>query len=121
MKSSKNLMIIGFVATIGVIGYEIYKHYHSTKDVHKADAQEVDNILSKQEVDSMIVSPTKFDSKISETKNVAVNSIKDRHYEAAKVMGDSLNTIFEESEESIVSENSDTLKKTSSTLDSLLK
>ena len=121
MKSSKILIVVGLVVA-GVIAYEFYKHYRSLKDTHEADTQDEDNILSKRNTDLPVDSATKPASDIYETKNAVVASVKERHYEAAKVTEESLNTIFKEKdEEHIVSENSDTLNQTRGALDELLK
>lgn len=121
MKSNK-ILIIGGLVVAGVIAYELYKHYHSVKDTCEANTKDEDSIFSKQGDNPPVDSSATPTSDVFETKETVVASVKERHYEAAKVMEESLNTIFKENdEETIVSENSDTLHQTSSDLNDLLK
>lgn len=121
MKGSK-ILIIGGLVVAGVIVYEIYKHYHSSKDSYQVSTPDADNTVPKQNNTLPVDSSAKPASDIYETKGTVVTSVKERHYEAARVMEESLNTIFRENdEETIVSENIDTLSKTSSDLNGLLK
>jgi len=121
MKGGK-ILIIGGLVVAGVIAYEIYKHYHSSKDSYEVSTSDVDSATPRQNDNPPVDSSTKPASDIYETKDTVVTSVKERHYEAARVMEESLNTIFRENdEETIVSENSDTLSKTSSDLNDLLK
>lgn len=121
MKGSK-ILIIGGLVVAGVIVYEIYKHHHSSKGFYEVSTSDADGATPKQNDNPPVDSSTKPASDIYETKDTVVASVKERHDEAARVIEESLKTIFKENdEESVASENSDTLSKTSSDLDDLLK
>ena len=118
MKGSK-FLIIGGIVVAGVVAYELYKHYHSEKDTCRATPKDEDYISPMQK-DSLVVHSS--EEPVSETKETVVASVRERHYEAARVMEESLNTIFKENnEEDIVSENSDALNQTNNDLNDLLK
>ena len=115
MKGNR-ILIVGGLVVAGVIAYELYKHYKSLKGSYEVSTQDADNDIPP------VDSSAKPASDIYETKDTVVGSVKERHYEAARVMEESLNTIFKENDEdTIVSENSDTLCKTSGDLNDLLK
>lgn len=121
MKGNK-ILIVGGLVVAGVIAYELYKHYQSLKGSYEVSTQDADNAIPKQNDIPPVDSSAKPASDIYETKDTVVGSVKERHYEAARVMEESLNTIFKENDEdTIVSENSDTLCKTSGDLNDLLK
>lgn len=121
MKGSK-ILFIGGLVVVGVVAYELYKHYHSAKDTFNTSPKDEDYASPMQKDSSMVYSFEEPDSDTFETKEAVVASVKERHYEAARVMEESLNTIFKEnSEEEIVSENSDALNQTSNDLNDLLK
>ena len=121
MKGSKILIVGGFIVA-GVIAYEIYKNYHSSKDSYEVNASSTGCTTPKQNNDLPVATSATPASDINEVKDTVISSIKERHYEAAKAMEESLNTIFKEDDkEAIVSENSDTLNQTSSNLNDLLK
>jgi len=121
MKGSK-ILIIGGIVVAGVVAYELYKHYRSVKDICETNPKDED-YASPIQTDSPIVDSSEEPaSDAFETKEAVVASVKERHYEAARVMEESLNTIFKENnEEVIVSENSDALNQTSNDLNDLLK
>ena len=121
MKGSK-ILIIGGIVVAGVVAYELYKYYRSVKDICDTNPKDED-YASPIQTDSPIVdSSEETASDAFETKETVVASVKERHYEAARVMKESLNTIFKENnEEVIVSENSDALNQTSNDLNDLLK
>ena len=121
MKGSK-FLIIGGIVVAGVVAYELYKHYHSAKDTCSATSKNEDYISPMQKDSPVVHSSEEPVSDVFETKETVVASVKERHYEAARVMEESLNTIFKENnEEDIVSENSDALNQTNNDLNDLLK
>ena len=116
MKGNKLLIIVGGLALVGVIAYEIYKHLHDVNDDYKMDKSFTEDDSPASEVNAGTVAG------VFEAKEAAAGSVKERHFEAAKVMEESLNTIFKESApENIVTENDEALRKTSDDLDNLLK
>lgn len=120
MKGSK-ILIIGGIVVAGIVAYELYKHYHSAKDTYNTPTKDED-YTSPVQKDSPVHSPEEPTSDVFETKETVVASVKERHYEAAKAMEESLNTIFKDSdEEAIISENSDALNQTGNNLKDLLK
>ena len=121
MKGSK-FLIIGGIFVAGVVAYELYKHYHSEKDTCRATPKDEDYISPMQQDSPVVHSSEEPVSDVFETKETVVASVRERHYEAAQVMEESLNTIFKENnEEDIVSENSDALNQTNNDLNDLLK
>lgn len=121
MKGSK-FLIIGGIVVAGVVAYELYKHYRSAKDTCNANPKNEDYISPMQKDSPVVHSSEEPVSDVFETKETVVASVKERHYEAARVMEESLNTIFKENnEEDIVSENSDALDQTNNDLNDLLK
>lgn len=121
MKGSK-ILIIGGIVVAGVVAYELYKHYHSAKDTYNTNPKDEDYTSPVQKDSPMVHSSEESASDVFETKETVVASVKERHYEAAKVMEESLNAIFkDDDEEVIISENSDALNQTSNDLNDLLK
>ena len=121
MKGTK-FLIIGGIIVAGVVAYELYKHYHSAKDTCRATPKDEDYISPMQKDSPVVHSSEEPVSDVFETKETVVASVRERHYEAARVMEESLNTIFKENnEEDIVSENSDALNQTNNDLNDLLK
>ena len=121
MKGSK-FLIIGGIVVAGVVAYELYKHYRSAKDTCNTNLKNEDYISPMQKDGPVVHSSEEPVSDVFETKETVVASVKERHYEAARVMEESLNTIFKENnEEDIVSENSDALNQTNNDLNDLLK
>lgn len=118
MKGSK-FFIIGSLVVVGVIVYKMCKHFYSIKDSRKVNIHNYkDNSCSKKDMSSPTVSSTD----IYDTKEEVVGSVKERHFEAAKAVEESLSTIFNEIEEkTIVTENSESLDKASNDLNDLLK
>lgn len=121
MKGSK-ILIIGGLVVAGVVAYELYKHYRSVKDTCETKHKDVDYTSPMRKDSSTVHSSEAPASDVFETKETVVDSVKERHFEAARVMEESLNTIFKENdEEVIISENSDVLNQTSNDLNDLLK
>lgn len=120
MKGSK-ILIIGGIVVAGVVAYELYKHYQSVKDTCDTPLKDEDYASPVQNDIPMVHSSEEPTSDAFETKETVVSSVKDRHCEAARVMEESLNTIFNNDEEVIISENSKTLNQTNNDLNDLLK
>lgn len=115
-------LIIGGLVVAGVVAYELCKHYHSIKDICEANPKDEDTTSPIRKDSSEVHYSEVPASDIFETKETIVASVKERHCEAAKVMEESLNTIFKENDEEVIgSENSDALNQTSSDLNDLLK
>lgn len=94
MKGSK-FLIIGGIFAAGLIVYEIYKHCYSKKDNCRGNIpNRKDNAVPNQNNNPPAESSVMPASDIYETKEAVANSIKERHYEAAKAIEESLNTIF---------------------------
>lgn len=122
MKGFKFLIVGGIIAA-GVVAYEIYKHFHISDDNNGVNEKsEKDDSFAVKD-DNIIPEPyASSGEKVYEEREAVVSSVKERHYEAAKAMEDSLNTIFRETgNEDIVTENSDALNKTGGDLEDLLK
>lgn len=120
MKDSK-FLIVGGLVVAGVIANAIYKQYCSAKESYEASPSDVDDASPKQKNNLPLDSSAKPTSDIYETKEAVITSVQERHYEAAKIMEESLRTIFKENDETIATETSDTLNQTSRDLKDLLK
>lgn len=106
------VLVIGGVVVVGAAAYVIYKHLKSqTED----QAEKVTAPFPKDE-------PTVTSTDFSQVKEDAATTIKDRHSEAAQVINESLQTIFDrENAEEVITENSESLDKIDDDLDNLLK
>ena len=106
------VLVIGGVVVVGAAAYVIYKRLKSqTED----QAEKVTAPIPKAE---STVTSTDF----SQVKEDAVTTIKDRHSEAAQVINESLQTIFnEENAEEVITKNNELLNKIDDDLDNLLK
>ena len=115
--------IIGGFAVVGVIAYEVYKHFHNIKDGCNESKLLTEDGSCTAQVDHLSSeSYTASDIDVYETREAVVGAVKERHYEAAKAMEESLNNIFKENEyEDILTEHSEILDKTSDALGDLLK
>ena len=118
MKGNK-FLIIGGLVVAGIIAYEIYKHYCSETNKQSLSPSEDEDDLSTE---LRSVPPT--DSPVSDfcqKKETAIASVKGRHSEAGETIKESLNTIFEENNAYIETENSKKLDDVSAELDELLQ
>mgnify|MGYP003255919712 CR=1 FL=1 len=123
MKGNKLLIIVGGFVVVGVIAYEIYKHLYNVNDDYNMDKSftEDDSCIPQDDSPASEVNAGTV-AGIFEAKEAAAGSVKERHFEAAKAMEESLNTIFKgNAPENIVTENDEALRKTSDDLDDLLK
>ena len=122
MKGRK-FLIVGGLVVAGVVAYEVCKHFCRIKDNRQETKPHAEGDFYSEKCDAPPVDPDAAPAiNIYETKATVADSVKERHYEVAKVMEESLNVIFRENEkETIVTENSDTLSKTSNDLNELLK
>lgn len=121
MKGSKLLIVGGLVITT-VIAYEVYKHYQSSKESCKECTSADDSAEPKQNDDPPAIFSEIPVTDTYKAKESAAASVKERHFEAAKDIEESLNTIFKENNDAtIVSEHSSILNQTNSDLNDLLK
>lgn len=122
MKGSK-FLIFGSLVVAGIIAYEIYKRYNSKKDDYHEIPLNTENTFDSNEITVLYTDPhSPSVTGFNEIKESAINSVNKRHYEAAKSIEESLNTIFKENEdETIVTENSEILDQISNDLNDLLK
>jgi len=118
MKGSKYLFIGGLVVA-GIIVCELCKHFQNEKNTYEENISKTkDNFCSAEDTTPHTAST----ADVNEIKRSIADSVKERHYEAAKTIEYSLNTIFNENEaENIETENSEILEQTSNDLDDLLK
>lgn len=123
MKGNKFLIIVGGLIVTVAIAYEIYKHLHDADDGQKTGKSFTeDDLYTPPDASPASEAHAGTVTDVYEAKDTAVASVKERHFEAAKAMEESLNTIFKENDpENIVTENDETLRKTSDDLDDLLK
>lgn len=119
----RTFLIIGGVVVAGIVVYEVYKHLCNRKDEcvdTKTESEDSTPSVQEEFLSAEALKGSTTD--IYETREAVVSTVKERHCEAAEVLQESLNTIFNESEiENIVTKNSDALEKTGSELDDLLK
>lgn len=124
MKGS-TFLIIGGIVVVGAVAYEVYKHFCKPTNeeckkepVVKDDFHTAHNAFESDFFDTHTASA----ADVYETRETIVQSVRERHSEAAKAMEESLITIFSDSEnDEIVTENSENLRETSSKLGDLLK
>lgn len=119
----RTFLLIGSLAALGAIVYSVLKHFCGVKKSCRDNTPHTDEDFHPDENPIPAVeSPDVSHTTICDTKESTVISVKERHYEASKIMEESLNTIFKEDDsDAIVTENSDTLAKTHDDLESLLK
>ena len=119
MKGYK-FLIVGGIIFAGVVVYELYKHLHVANNNHNEnETSPKDDSFTTQESNPVSEPYVSSGTNVYEEREAVVN---ERHYEAVKVMEESLNTIFKESDdEGIVTENGEVLDKTSDELEDLLK
>lgn len=115
--------IIGGIVVAGVIAYEIYKHFSKPMDrgYGKKPSPSEDSSAANDvpESESLKARSTTADE-VYKAKAAIVHSVRERHGEAARVMEESLNTIFKETNDEVITENSELLGNTSKELDDLL-
>lgn len=103
-------LVIGGVVVVGISAYAIFKQLQSSKE---EPPQQSNTPIRKEEPVS---------SDFIQAKKVAASAIKDRHIEAARVINESLQTIFKEKDiENIRTENSEALDKIDNDLNDLQK
>lgn len=106
------VFVIGGVIVLGIAVYAIHKGLQSQKE----KSNEKGPALTKKE------QPADTVHDYTREKEDASASIKVRHAEAARAIGESLQTIFNEDKaEEVVTENSEPLDKMDDDLDNLLK
>lgn len=122
MKERIFLIIGGFIV-VGVIAYEVYKHFQNIKDNYNEKKPITEDDSYTAQAASLYSEPyTASATDVYETREDVAGSVKERHNEAAKAMKESLNNIFRENEyKDILTENSKILDKTSKALGDLLK
>lgn len=116
------LLIAGGIIVAGVVAYEVYRHRnnHNNEFVTRSNPENSMSLTSKKIPADKTPKDTTTD--IGVVREAVASSLRDRHREAAKVMQESLNTIFANSEgENIVTENDEALAQTESDLCDLLK
>lgn len=121
MKTHAFLIIAGIVAT-GVVAYTACRHFCKAKNEDcKKDSVPNGGINNAADapISEEVHASTTTD--VYETRTAIAHSVRGRHREAANAMEQSLNTIFNDSEDDAETENSQVLRKTSSDLDDLLK
>ena len=121
----RTFLIIGGIIVAVLVAYEVYKHFckPTNKECEKEPVVK-DDFRTAHDASVSASSETHSASAadVYETRETVVHSVRERHSEAAKAMEESLNTIFSDSEnDEILTENSQTLGKTSSDLGDLLK
>lgn len=115
-------LVLGGLAVAGYVAYEVYKHLQKTKtDEYGSDIKSDEDVSIGSETSSDGDTASASTSDVYETRAEVVHTVKERHNEAAMAMKESLNTIFKESDEDVITENSEALNKMSSELDDLLK
>jgi hypothetical protein len=122
MKKRIFLIMAGIVAA-SVGAYRVCRRLGKTmsKECNKKSTSN-DSVHNTQDVSTSEETYTSTAADVCETREVVVHSVRERHSEAAKAMEQSLNTVFNDSiNDDIVTENSQTLGKTSGDLDDLLK
>lgn len=122
MRTHTLLVITGIVIT-GVAAYTTYRHFCKTKneDCKKESAPNGGiNNAPDAPISEEVHSTTTTD--VYETREAVAHSVRGRHRDATYAMEQSLNTIFNNSEnDNTETENSQVLRKTSSEFDDLLK
>lgn len=123
----QTVLIIGGIVISGMISYEIYKHFSkfTDKECKKKLRPKNNSLRSVVHNSSELESPgthTSSCTKVYEAREAVVHSVRERHGKAAKAMEESLNTIFNDSEDgAVVTENDQALEETSNDLNNLLK
>ena len=122
MKTHTFYVIAGIIIT-GVVAYSACRHFCKAQNEDcKKDSASSGGINNAPDVPASeeVHAPTTTD--IYGTREAIAYSVRGRHREAANAMEQSLNTIFNDSEnDDIETENSQVLRETSSGLDDLLK
>ena len=112
-------MIVGGIIVVSVVAYGVYKHRSNCRNEFENKSGQhptPDNFAFDE------VSKASATDVLGARETTVVSSLKERHSEAAKVMQESLNTIFFESEdETIVTDNTNVLEKMGSDLADLLE
>lgn len=119
MKGSA-FLVVGGLVVVGAVAYGVYRYMASTKETtvkpsHESDIQKTEHQTEKATTTPPVVAD------LDKTKEDVIASMKATRKEAAQAIEGSLNTIFNEAEEDLVTENTETLNKISSDLEDLLK
>lgn len=118
----RTFLIIGGIVITGVVAYEVYKHFckPTNEECEKEPLAKDDFCATHDAAESVAHRASATD--VYEARETVGHAVRERHSEAAKAMEESLNTIFMDSDNNeTVTENSESLEKTSSELGDLLK
>ena len=96
----RTLLIAGGIIVAGVVAYEIYRHRNNHNEFVKRSNPENSMSLTSKKI-SADKTPKDTTTDIGVVREAVASSLRDRHREAAKVMQESLNTIFVNSEAKI--------------------
>lgn len=113
MKKS-TIIIIGGAIVVGAAAYGVYKYLQTQKE----------HDMSLDATPASADTPDEKEPDISEfakSKDENVSTIGERHTEAAHIMRESLETIFDEEHQAAAEEIDDTLESIDSKLDDLFK
>lgn len=115
------ILVIGGIVILGFVAYAIYKCHQSSISNHFDDTPSPDISKGRTDVDSSHVADKHF-SDFAQTKENAATAIKGTHEEAARIVKESLETIYDNKpKENAKTENRESLEKIGDDLDSLLK
>lgn len=119
----RTFFIIGGILVAGMIAYEIYKHFSKPMGkIYREKLFPSNDTFAANDVPKSETGETHLSTadEVYETKATVVHSVRERHGEAARAMEESLNTIFKETDDGVVTENGELLETTSKELDDLL-
>ena len=117
----RKFLIIGGIVATGMGAYMIYKRVKTNK-FHECTKYKVNGDAVKSTRNTGTETHIASVDDVYAVKTATGCSVKDRHNEAAKVLEDSLSTIFKEGDrDTIATENDESLDETKNALDDLLK
>ena len=119
----RTFLVAAVIVITGVVAYKVCRYLYKTtsKECNKKSTSN-DSVHNAPDVATSEEIYTSTDTDVYGTREAVVHSIRKRHSEAAKAMEQSLNIVFNDSEnDDIVTENSQTYGETSSNHDDLLK
>ena len=120
----RTFLVAAVIVITGVVAYKVCRYLYKTtsKECNKKSTSNDDSVHNAADVATSEEIYTSTDTDVYGTREAVVHSIRKRHSEAAKAMEQSLNIVFNDSEnDDIVTENSQIFGETSSDLDDLLK